>query len=119
MELFAVEIRTAQWQPMILWYTSALKLKSAVRSEEDGYALLAGKGWRLSLLALQEDEPRDHSAISLALEVENLVAAREHIESYLMEPAAPIETSDEGFLQWSTTDPDGNRIKLFQFVAVD
>ncbi|WDI40289.1 VOC family protein [Bremerella sp. P1] len=119
MELFAVEIRTAQWQPMILWYTSALNMKAAVRSVEEGYALLAGRGWRLSLLELQEDEPRDHSAFSLAIEVENLAAAREHIESYLMEPSAPIETSDEGFLQWTTTDPDGNRIKLFQFVAVD
>lgn len=119
MELFAVEIRTAQWQPMILWYTAALNMKSAVRSEEEGYALLAGRGWRLSLLELQEDEPRDHSAISLALEVENIVAARERIEPFLMEPSEPIETSDEGFLQWSTTDPDGNKIKLFQFVAVD
>lgn len=119
MELFAVEIRTKQWQPMILWYTSALSLKSAVRSEEDGYALLAGRGWRLSLLELQEDEPRDHSAISLAIEVENLSAVREKIEPFLMESPQPIETSDEGFLQWTTTDPDGNRIKLFQFVAVD
>lgn len=119
MELFAVEIRTAQWQPMILWYTSALGMKAAVRSVEDGYALLAGRGWRLSLLELQEDEPRDTSAISLALEVENLSAARERIEPFLMEPPAAIETSDEGFLQWATTDPDGNRIKLFQFVAVD
>ena len=119
MELFAVEIRTSQWQPMILWYTSALNMKSAVRSDEDGYALLAGRGWRLSLLELQEDEPRDRSAISLAIEVDNLAAARERIEPFLMEPPRPIETSDEGFLQWTTTDPDGNRIKLFQFVAVD
>ena len=119
MELFAVEIRTAQWQPMILWYTSALNMKAAVRSAEDGYALLAGRGWRLSLLELQEEEPRDHSAISLALVVENLTAARERVENFLMEPSAPIETSEEGFLQWTTTDPDGNRIKLFQFVAVD
>jgi len=119
MELFAVEIRTQQWQPMILWYTSALQLKSAVRSEEDGYALLAGRGWRLSLLALQEEEPRDRSAISLALEVDDLAAARQRMEPYLMELPSPIETSEEGFLQWTTTDPDGNRIKLFQFVAVD
>ncbi|QDU77126.1 Glyoxalase-like domain protein [Bremerella volcania] len=119
MELFAVEIRTAQWQPMILWYTAALNMKAAVRSAEEGYALLAGRGWRLSLLELQEDEPRDHSAISLALEVEDLAVARERIEPYLMEPSTPIEMSEEGFLQWGTTDPDGNRIKLFQFVAVD
>ncbi|MEW4565611.1 VOC family protein [Bremerella sp. JC770] len=119
MELFAIEIRTAQWQPMVLWYTSALNMKSAVRSVEDGYALLAGRGWRLSLLELQQDEPRDRSAISLAIEVNDLSAARERIEPFLMGPSSPIETSDEGFLQWTTTDPDGNRIKLFQFVAVD
>ncbi len=119
MELFAVEIRTTQWQPMILWYTAALGMKSAVRSTEEGYALLAGKGWRLSLLQQADDAPRDRSAISLAIEVADLNAAREHVSNYLQEPALPIEVSDEGFLQWTVSDPDGNRIKLFQFVAVD
>lgn len=119
MELFAIEIRTTQWQPMILWYTTALKLKSAVRSEEEGYALLAGRGWRLSLLQMLEEEVRDRSAISLALEVGDIEAARDHITTYLTEPAEAIETSDEGFRQWTIADPDGNRIKLFQFIPVD
>ena len=119
MELFAVEIRTALWQPMILWSTAALNMKAAVRSTEDGYALLAGRGWRLSLLQRQDDEPRDNSAISLAIEVDDLAAVRERIDPYLMEAPSPIETSDEGFLQWTTVDPDGNRIKLFQFIRIE
>lgn len=116
MELFAVEIRTAQWQPMILWYLSALKLRTAVRSEEDGYALLVGGGWRLSLLQMSEEQARDRSAISLALEVEDLEAEQARIAPYLSGPPAELQYSEEGFLQWTIADPDGNRIKLFQFV---
>ncbi|PQO30982.1 hypothetical protein DTL21_22585 [Bremerella cremea] len=115
MELFAVEIRTAQWETMLRWYTSALRMDSRLRSEEDGYALLTGEGWRLSLLQLQDDQPRDRSAISLAIEVEDLEMVRRHVAAYLTEPEAPIQKSDEGFIQWTIADPDGNRIKLFQF----
>jgi len=115
MELFAVEIRTANWEPMILWYTAALELKAAVRSENDGYALLVGKGWRVALLQKIDDDPRDFSAISLAIEVENLEATRTRILKYLRDPIDEITSSDEGFFQWTVQDPDGNRIKLFQF----
>lgn len=116
-ELFAVEIRTAQWQPMVLWYASALEMKVAVRSEDDGYALLVGEGWRVSLLQLEEDEPRDRAAISLAIEVEDLEMTVERLGLYLTSPAEPVAHSEEGFLQWTVADPDGNRIKLFQFVT--
>ncbi|PQO41741.1 VOC family protein [Blastopirellula marina] len=116
MELFAIEIRTAQWQPMLMWYTAALKMDCRLRSEEDGYALLTGEQWRISLLQLQDDQPRDRSAISLAIEVENLDLVQRHVREYLPEPIDPIQKSDEGFLQWTIADPDGNRIKLFQFV---
>ena len=117
MELFAVEIRTAQWQPMVLWYASALEMKVAVRSEDDGYALLVGEGWRVSLLQLEEDEPRDRAAISLAIEVEEGEMTVERLGLYLTSPAEPVAHSEEGFLQWTVADPDGNRIKLFQFVT--
>lgn len=120
MQLFAIEIRTHQWQKMLLWYTSALRLVSRLRSEEDGYALLTGDGWRISLLQRSDDQPHDqphdHSAISLAIEVEDLEAAQRHVLNYLAEPVGPIVKSDEGFLQWTIADPDGNQIKLFQFV---
>ena len=116
-ELFAIEIRTAQWQPMVLWYASALEMKVAVRSEEDGYALLVGEGWRISLLQLEEDEPRDRSAISLAIEVEDLETTVDRVRPYLTSPADPVAHSEEGFLQWSVADPDGNRVKLFQFIT--
>lgn len=116
MELFAVEIRTDQWKPMLLWYTSALGLSSALRNEEDGYALLVGEGWRLSLLQRVDGQPRDHSAISLAIEVADLEAAERHVRNYLTHPAGPIQKSDEGFLQWTVADPDGNQVKLFQFL---
>lgn len=117
MELFAVEIRTAQWQPMVLWYAAALEMKVAVRSEDDGYALLTGQGWRVALLQLDADEARDRSAISLAIEVEDLEEAVGRVTPYLTEPADPVAHSDEGFLQWTIADPDGNRIKLFQFIT--
>jgi len=117
MELFAIEIRTASWQPMILWYTTALKMKAAIRSETDGYALLVGEGnWRIALLQKIDDDPRDYAAISMAIEVEDLHATRERIVKYLNEPIEDISSSDEEFLQWTVQDPDGNRVKLFQFV---
>ena len=83
MELFAVEIRTAQWEPMLLWYTAALQMDSRLRSQEDGYALLTGDGWRISLLQLQDEEPRDRSASSLAIEVEDLPTVQHHVSKYL------------------------------------
>ncbi|RCS46111.1 hypothetical protein DTL42_16645 [Bremerella cremea] len=116
MELFAIEIRTTQWQPMLQWYKSALQLDSRLRRDEDGYALLTGDGWRISLIQRQDDKPRDRSAISLAIEVEDLKSVQRHVQNFLTEPTGPIMKSDEGFLQWTITDPDGNRIKLFQFV---
>ncbi|WP_233148152.1 hypothetical protein, partial [Rhodopirellula sp. MGV] len=96
--------------------TTALKMDCRLRSEEDGYALLTREDWRISLLQLQDDQPRDRSAISLAIEVEDLELVQRYVREYLTEPAEPIEKSDEGFLQWTIADPDGNRIKLFQFV---
>jgi len=116
MELFAVEIRTGQWQPMILWYTVVLELKVSIRSEVDGYALLIGKGWRVALLELLDDESRDRAAITLAIEVEDLAATQARVAAYLPEAADPPVHSEEGFLQWTIKDPDGNRVKLFQFV---
>ncbi|GAA4419706.1 VOC family protein [Bremerella cremea] len=119
MELFAIEIRTTQWQKLVEWYSAALGMKSSVRSDEDGYALLVGSGWRLAILARDEVDHRNHSTISLAIEVEDLGSAQDHIAPLLTETPAAIESSDEGFLQWTITDPDGNRIKLFQFVTPD
>ncbi|MBI1249180.1 hypothetical protein GC197_15215 [bacterium] len=116
MELFAIEIRTAQWPEMLSWYVAALQLTSSVRSEEDGYALLVGKGWRISLLKRKENEVHAPGAISLAIEVDDLPAQYDRISLLLSEDPAPVEMSDERFLQWTIHDPDGNRIKLFQFV---
>ncbi|MEW4451519.1 VOC family protein [Bremerella sp. JC817] len=119
MELFAIEIRTTQWRTMVQWYSAALGMKSSVRSDDDGYALLVGRGWRLAILARDDVDQRNHSTISLAIEVEDLASAQAHIVPLLSDTLAEIESSDEGFLQWAIADPDGNRIKLFQFVTPD
>jgi predicted enzyme related to lactoylglutathione lyase len=39
---YCIELRTAQWHRMLSWYRDVLGLRTLLRVEEDGYALLSG-----------------------------------------------------------------------------
>ena len=111
--LYCIELRTAQWETLVQWYRTALGLRVLVRVVEDGYALLEAGQTRLAILA--RESPAGASARwSLAFEIDSLVVATARLLAAGAKFSAPT-TSDEGFRDVQTTDPDGNRIRLFSW----
>lgn len=109
--LYCVELRTADWERSVRWYREALGLTVLVRVIDDGYALLAAGETRLALLA--RTTPGDASKrISLAFEVNDLTRVVQRLERAGAE-ISKVKTDEEGLREVSTTDPDGNRIRLF------
>lgn len=111
--LFCVEIRTARWPELVAWYRHALGLRVLMRGIDEGYALVAAGTARLALLA-RADAPPDSRRWSLAFEVHDLDAARARLEE--AGTAAPSPTAHaEGFRELVVSDPDGNRVRLFEW----
>lgn len=110
-DLFAVELRTARFGALVAWYRDVLGLRSLLRVIDDGYALLGAGGPRLALVARAEPGP-PNDRVTLAIEVADLAAARERLAAA---GAEIIERprSDEGFHEFVTHDPDGNRLRIF------
>jgi len=109
--LFSVEIRTAQWPEMIHWYRNVLGLRVLVRVVDDGYALFEAGDTRVAILS-REAAGDASGRWSLGFEVVDLDAAHVRLRSQQADVVAP-KTHPEGFRELVTTDPDGNRIRLF------
>ncbi|MCC9607020.1 VOC family protein [Blastopirellula sp. JC732] len=109
-ELFAVEIRTAEFETMLEWYKNVLQLKVGIRQQEEGYALLVGDGYRIALLS-RDDAIQGQAIVSLAIEVDDFDVWRESLNSKSVPLVA--QENREGFRELKLTDPDGNRVKLF------
>lgn len=109
--LFCVEIRTTRWTDLVLWYRTAVGLRVLVRGVDDGYALLAAGDTRIAILARPDVGPAS-PRFSLAFEVEDLDAAHARLVD-AGTPVTPPATHAEGFRELTTTDPDGNRLRLF------
>ena len=109
--LFAVELRSTQWERLVTWYRDALGLEVLLRVIDDRYALLAAGAARLVILGRDAAAPESRRW-SLAFEVDDLEAARERLAAAGEEPPAAI-ANPEGFREVVVTDPDGNRIRLF------
>jgi len=110
-ELYAIEIRTGNWSESIGWYRDVLGLRSLIRVVEDNFALLQAGPVMVSLLARQN--PGEATArISLAFEVEDLTGA---VDRLVNAGAAltHVRRDGEEYRDLMTTDPDGNRIRLF------
>ena len=109
--LYCIELRTAQWESLVEWYRNVLGLKVLVRVVDDGYALIDAGHTRLALIA--REAPAEASARwSLAFEVEDLELAVARLLASGSEVSQPPPSS-EGFRDVLTSDPDGNRIRLF------
>lgn len=109
--LFSVELRTARWEEMVDWYRRALGLRVLVRVVEDGYALFGAGDTRLAILH------RPAAALasgrwSLGFEIDDLEAARVRLVA-AGTPVGAVAAHPEGFREFTVTDPDGNRIRVF------
>jgi predicted enzyme related to lactoylglutathione lyase len=110
-ELYCIELRTGQWSELVDWYKQALGMRSLLRVEDDRYALLAAGGARLAIVG--RDVPGDSSPRwTLAFEVADLDVAEARLEGAGAD-VGPRRLHPEGFTTISTTDLDGNRVRLF------
>ena len=113
--LFAVELRTTQWEALVRWYREILGLRVALRVEEDRYALLLAEGTRLAILERPVEAPPSPCLV-LVFEVADLAA----IERTLADAGVAFEGPRhhaEGFSDLKLTDPDGNSLRLFAWPA--
>jgi predicted enzyme related to lactoylglutathione lyase len=113
--LFAVEIRSAQWESLVAWYRDALGLEVLLRVIDDRYALLAAGSARLAILGRDEALPGSRRW-SLAFEVEHLEAVRERLVTAGCAAPEPV-ANPEGFRELVIADLDGNRIRLFDWAG--
>lgn len=111
--LYCVELRTENWQSMLDWYREVLGLRVLVRVVDDGYALLEAGESRLALLA-RTSAGEASRRISLAFEVPDVSQICARLES-LGAPVTHPARDKEGLRETNTTDPDGNRIRLFSW----
>jgi predicted enzyme related to lactoylglutathione lyase len=109
--LFAVELRSTQWEGLVAWYRDALGLEVLLRVVDDRYALLAAGAARLAILG-RDAAPPESRRWSLAFEVDELEAVRDRLVAAGQEPPVPT-ANPEGFREFVVADPDGNRIRLF------
>ncbi len=110
-QFYCIELRTANWEAMLAWYRNVLELRCLVRIPEDGYALLTDGQCRLALLSSLRPGPAT-PRWSFAMEVADLPRAERLLRESQTSYNSPKD-SDEGFSQITTTDPDGNKIRLF------
>ena len=111
--LFSVELRTARWPQLVAWYRNVLGLRVLVRVEEDGYALFEAGDTRLAILSRPSAGEPSHRW-SLGFEVVDLEELHVRLAEASADVTAP-KLHPEGFRELITTDPDGNRIRLFSW----
>ena len=109
--LFSVELRTARWELLVEWYRNVLGLRVLVRVVDDGYALFEAGDTRLALLS-RPDPGGQSGRWSLGFEVPDVDPVHARLQEAHADVAAP-KMHPEGFRELVTTDPDGNRIRLF------
>jgi len=109
--LYCVELRTDNWLVLVEWYREVLGLRVLVRMVDDGYALLEAGDNRIALLA--RSTPGEVSRrVSLAFEVSDVRQMTVKLKTSGAVVTHP-ERDPEGLREANTTDPDGNRIRIF------
>lgn len=113
MELYALELRTADWRRLLAWYREVLGLRVLVRVEDDRYALLAAGPAKIAIVEARREEltPAVVSIDRLIFDTDDFDAAVLRLERFAGRPPA-VSTEAEGFRQCATTDPDGRGVRL-------
>lgn len=114
MELYAIELRTADWRRLVAWYREVLGLRVLVRVEEDRYVLLAAGSARIAIVAARPEELAAAAGVSidrLIFDTDDFDHAVARIEQHTGQQPA-VRTEAEGFRQCAATDPDGRSVRL-------
>ena len=111
--LYAIEIRSPNWEVAVKWYRNVLGLRSLLRVVEDRYAMLMTGDTRLVIMSRSEVDPPS-GRLTLAFEISNMKETIARLKAAGGTVAEP-ETNGEGITEATTNDPDGNRIRLFEW----
>lgn len=112
--LFSVELRTTHWAKLVEWYRDAIGLPLLLKSDENRYALLQAGDSKLTILG-RERVADGSQRWSLAFEVNNLPDVLRRMVSLGSRPTEP-RVDTEGYAEFTVNDPDGNRVRVFQWV---
>lgn len=116
--LYSVELRTADWLRLVDWYRDVVGLRVAVRMTKAQYALLVGGEGRLTILGRPESaelrESSPDSRWSIGFEATDLEATRERLTGSGI-ACPPADERPEGYRELVIHDPDGNRVRFFEF----
>ena len=111
--LYCVELRTADWERSVEWYRHGLGLRVLVRVVEDGYALVEAGETRISILA-RERPGEPTRRMSRAFEEGDLQTVIDRLGRIGTRVKLAADNA-EGLREATTTDPDGNRVRLFSW----
>ncbi|MCE9606999.1 MAG: VOC family protein [Planctomycetia bacterium] len=116
--LYSVELRTTDWLRLVEWYRDVVGLRVAVRMTKGQYALLVGGEGRLTIIG-RPDSPElrvevPESRWSLGFEAADLEATRVRLLAAGIS-CPPADEHPEGYRELTIRDPDGNRVRFFEF----
>ena len=111
MDLFLVELTVADWPASLGWYRDRLGLSVEMLDEPNRFALLAAGSARV---ALKAGTPTPGTA-KLVFRVSNLDAEAARLAGAGVHALGPVRASAEGYRSLRFTDPDGQRVELFEW----
>lgn len=112
-ELFAIELRVTDWPGMVKWYREVLGLKVLLRVIDDQYAQLHAGSVQLAIVGHREPGSAS-SRVTLAFEVSDSDATASRLAATGWE-FERRERTNEGLSELVTADPEGNRLRLFEW----
>lgn len=112
--LFSIELRTTRWSLMLRWYGTVLGLPIVLQSDDKQYALLTAGDTQLTLLGRDKVDSAS-GRWSLSFEVANLPNVLRALMAAESRPTQP-RVDSEGYAEFTVKDPDGNRVRIFQWV---
>ena len=115
MDLYLVELPTADWEASVAWYRDRLGLPVVLTDSANKYALFAAGPARI---ALKERAGKTSGAV-VTLHVDGLDSELARLAERGITPVRPVQVSPEGYRAARLHDPDANALDLFEWVRPD
>lgn len=111
--LYMIELEVSDWAGAVRWYGAVLGASVVLRDEPNQFALVQ---IGTSRIALKAGTPSAGDAV-LTFLVDDLKSELSRLAGADVLPLEPATVSPEGYVQASLTDPDGHRIRLFEWTT--
>ncbi len=113
--LFMVQLHVPNREEIVAWYSKAFGFSPILNDDKGDFTLLDAESVRIAIKGRCAAEPA--GSISLVFRVDDLGQTVKRLGELGIE-TGPVETSEEGYIATRLTDPAGNRIQLFQWLAI-